>query len=197
MIRGMLFAVLVGLAGAAVLHIVIILALPAFTGLDAYTRLQGYEAPNRFVTFTSRPDDNGFSNGDPYLRVAACTFEVGEQPVHLMASGSVPFWSFAVYDSSSNEVFSMNDRSAAGGDLDAIIASPQQLAGIRKSKPDIISQSVLIEMPRPEGYIVLRALAPAASFEEGARAFLAEASCEPYDVAAEAQQSPVQDQSSN
>jgi uncharacterized membrane protein len=181
MIRGLLFSILVGLAGAAVLHIIIIMALPSFTGLDAYTRLQSYEAPNRFVIFASKPDENGFSDGDPYLRVGACVFDVGERPVHLMASGSVPFWSFAVYDSSSNEVFSMNDRSAAGGDLDAIIASPQQLAGIRKTNPDIISESVLIEMPRPEGYIVLRALAPAASFEAGAKAFLMEASCEPYE----------------
>jgi uncharacterized membrane protein len=181
MIRGMLFALLVGLAGAAVLHIVIILALPSFTGLDAYTRLQSYEAPNRFVIFASTPDENGFSDGDPYLRVSACVFDVGERPVHLMASGSVPFWSFSVYDSSSNEVFSMNDRSAAGGDLDAIIASPQQLAGIRKTNPDVISESVLVEMPRPEGYVVLRSLAPSASFEQGASAFLMEASCEPYD----------------
>lgn len=181
MIRGILFAILVGLAGAAVLHIVIIMALPSFTGLDAYTRLQSYEAPNRFVVFAAKPDENGFSDADPYLRVSACVFDVSERPVHLMASGAVPFWSFAVYDSSSNEVFSMNDRSAAGGDLDAIIASPQQLAGIRKTNPDIISESVLIEMPRPEGYIVLRALAPAASFEEGAKGFLTEASCEPYE----------------
>ena len=181
MIRGMLFALLVGLAGAAVLHIVIILSLPAFTGLDAYTRLQSYEAPNRFVVFSSESDENGFSHGDPYLRVAACVFDVSERPVHLMASGSVPFWSFAVYDSSSNEVFSMNDRSAAGGDLDAIIASPQQLAGIRKTNPDVIAETVLVEMPRPEGYIVLRALAPSASFEQAARDFLSEASCEPYE----------------
>jgi uncharacterized membrane protein len=181
MIRAMLFSILVGLAGAAVLHIVIIMALPAFTGLDAFTRLQSYEAPNRFVLFSATPDDNDFSNGDPYLRVAACTIDVGDRPVHLMASGSVPFWSFAVYDSSSNEVFSMNDRSAAGGDLDAIIASPQQLAGLRKTNPDIISESVLIEMPRPEGYIVLRALAPADSFEQDAKSFLSEASCEAYD----------------
>lgn len=181
MIRGVLFALLVGLAGAAVLHIIIILSLPAFTGLDAYTRLQSYEAPNRFVIFGDRPDENGFSDGDPYLRVGACVFEVGERPVHLMASGSVPFWSFAVYDSSSNEVFSMNDRSAAGGDLDAIIASPQQLAGIRKTNPDVISESVLIEMPRPEGYIVLRTLAPLDSFEQATKDFLTEASCEPYE----------------
>ncbi len=181
MIRSVLFAILTGLAGAAALHIVIILALPAFTGLDAYTRLLDYEADNRFVLFTGQKDEVGFSNGDPYLRTAACVFSVDAKPVHLVASGSVPFWSFAVYDSASNEVFSMNDRSAAGGDLDAIIASPQQLAAIRKSDPNVISQSVLIEMPRPEGYIVLRALSPAPSFDDTARNFLSEAECEAYD----------------
>jgi uncharacterized membrane protein len=137
MMRSSLFAILTGLVGAAALHIVIILSLPSFTGLDAYTR--------------------------------------------LTASGSVPFWSFVVYDSSSNEVFSMNDRSAAGGDLDAIIASPEQLAQIRKSDPDVISQSVLIAMPRPEGYVVLRALAPTPSHDEAAQAFLNEAECDTYE----------------
>jgi uncharacterized membrane protein len=181
MIRASLFAILTGLAGAAVLHIVIILALPSFTGLDAYTRLLYYAVENRFVQFSSRRDEIGFSNGDPYLRTAACLFSVEARPVHLMADGNVPFWSFSVYDSSSNEVFSMTDRSAAGGELDAIIASPQQLAAIRKSNPDVISESVLIEMPRPEGYIVLRALAPAPSFEAAAKGFLGEAECEGYE----------------
>ena len=180
MIRLSLFALLTGLIGAAVLHIVIILALPAFTQLDAYTRLLTYDADNRFVIFDAQKDDVGFSNGDPYLRSAACVFSVESKPVHLMASGAVPFWSFAVFDSASNEVFSMNDRSAAGGDLDAIIASPEQLAAIRKSNPDVISQTVLIEMPRPEGYIVLHTLAPDRSYDDGANDFLSEAECEAY-----------------
>lgn len=181
MIRSMLFSILTGLAGAAVLHILIILALPSYTGLDAYTRMLYYASENRFVTFNAAKDDIGFSNGDPYLRTAACLFSVEAQPVHLVASGSVPFWSFVVFDSSSNEVFSMNDRSAAGGELDAIIASPQQLAAIRKSDPDVISSSVLIEMPRPDGYIVLRALSPAPSFDDAAKNFLSEAECEAYE----------------
>jgi uncharacterized membrane protein len=181
MIRSVLFSILTGLAGAAVLHIVIILALPSFTGLDAYTRLLYYAVENRFVVFNDQKDDIGFSNGDPYLRSAACLFSVEARPVHLMASGTVPFWSFAVYDSSSNEVFSMSDRSAGGGDLDAIIASPEQLAAIRKTDPDVIAETTLIEMPRPEGYIVLRALAPAPSFESAARNFLSEAECEAYE----------------
>ncbi|RVK07950.1 DUF1254 domain-containing protein, partial [Sinorhizobium meliloti] len=37
--RSIIFAILVGLVGAALLHIVIILALPQFTGRDAYTRV--------------------------------------------------------------------------------------------------------------------------------------------------------------
>ena len=182
MMKPALFAVLTGLCGAAVLHILIILALPAYTGLDAYTKLTVYGMGGRFVVFGDKPDDLGFSNGDPYLRTAACVISVEDQTVHLMASGDVPFWSFAVYDSSSNEVFSMNDRSAAGGDLDAIVASPAQLAAIRKSDPDVISESVLIEMPRPEGYLVLRTLAPAPSYEEAAKAFLNEAECAAYEM---------------
>lgn len=181
MMRSSLFAILTGLVGAAALHIVIILSLPSFTGLDAYTRLTAYGLENRFIAFTDRRDELGFSNADPYLKVAACLFSVEERPMQILAAGSVPFWSFVVYDSSSNEVFSMNDRSAAGGDLDAIIASPEQLAQIRKSDPDVISQSVLIAMPRPEGYVVLRALAPSPSHDEAAQAFLNEAECDTYE----------------
>lgn len=181
MIRMALFAILTGLVGAAVLHIIIILSLPAFTGLDAYTRLLNEDAQNRFVLFDAKKDAAGFNNGDPYLRVAACMFSVDDKPVHLTAGSGVPLWSFTVYDSANNEVFSMNDRSAAGGELDAIIASPQQLAGIRKADPDVISESVLVEMPRPEGYIVLRALAPTPSLEEDVENFLSDADCESYE----------------
>jgi uncharacterized membrane protein len=179
MIRAGLFSIFVGVVGAALLHVIIVLSLPSFTGIDAYTKLSAYDADQTFVRFGAKPDTMGFSNGDPYLRSAACLFSVASQPVHLTAEGKVPFWSFAVYDSDSNEVFSMNDRSQAGGDLDAIIASPDQLAAIRKSNPDVISESVLIEMPRPEGYIVLRALAPSPSLENAANTFLDSAQCGP------------------
>ncbi len=40
--RSFLYAIAVGLVGAALLHIVIILSLPSFTGRDAYTRVQAF-----------------------------------------------------------------------------------------------------------------------------------------------------------
>ncbi|MDO6963009.1 DUF1254 domain-containing protein [Rhizobium alvei] len=180
MIRATLFSMITGLVGAIVLHILIILALPSFTGLDAYTRLTSYDVENRFIQFGPKSDPFGFSTGDPFLSTAACLFSIEDQPLQITASGDVPFWSVAIYDSASNEVFSMNDRSAAGGDLDAIIASPAQLAAIRRTDPDVISDSVLIEMPRPDGYVVLRALSPVPSMDGEAKAFVNDADCLPY-----------------
>ena len=40
----------------------------------------------------------------------------------------------------------------------------------------------MVEMAHPEGYAVLRTLAPQASFDEAARAFLTEAGCEELDA---------------
>lgn len=178
MIRASLFSLLVGVVGAALLHVIIVLALPSFTGIDAYTKLTAFDADQRFVRFGAKPDAMGFSNGDPFLRTAACLVSVAERPVRLTAPAGPVFWSFAVYDSDSNEIFSMNDRSQAGGDLDAIIGSPEQLARIRRDNPDAASDNVLIEMPRPEGYVVIRALVPTPSQEQAARDFLDGATCE-------------------
>ncbi len=176
--RSLLYALATGIAGAAVLHILIILTVPHFTGTDAYTRLTGYEVAGQFFLLNDEKNQVGLSNGDPYIKVAVCLISVAEEPVHLLASGNVPFWSYAVYDSSSNEVFSMNDRTSVGRELDTIVASPAQLTALRKNNPAIVAQSILVEMPRAEGYVVLRAMAPYPSFDRAAKNFLAEASCD-------------------
>src|SRR5690606_4273499 len=122
-------------------------------GRDAYTRITAYDEANVFFLLDAKKNAFGLANDDPFLEVAVCAFSVEEKPVRLMAEGRVPFWSYAVYDSSSNEVFSMNDRSSGGGMLDTIVASPAQLNALRKDNPDIVARSILVEMPRPEGYV--------------------------------------------
>ena len=92
----------------------------------------------------------------------------------------MPFWSLAVFDSNSNEVFSMNDHTAVNGKLDLVVATPIQLVELRKSPPPALAQSIMVEMKEQDGYAVLRAMAPVDSFEEQVRNFLAESSCEPF-----------------
>lgn len=178
--RGILFSILTGLVGAALLHIIIILAVPEFTGRDAYTKVLSFGEPNRFF---SLPNEAGSGaalvNDDPYLHAAVCAFSVADGPVRFRAPGGVPLWTFAIFDTGANEVFSMNDNTSVTGGLDLVAATPVQLVGLRKVLPEALSQSVLAEMRGEEGYAVLRALAPMPSFEEAARTFLAEAGCDP------------------
>jgi len=174
------FAALAGLFGAALLHLVIILALPHFSDRDAYTRIEDEGDEGRFYLLDDKDDDAGLSNGDPYIRTAVCAFDIEETPLRLTASGSVPFWSLSVYDRASNEVYSMSDRTSIGGKLDVLLATPIQMTGIRKALPDSLAQSILVEMPRANGYAVLRAMAPQPSFDQATRDFLSGAGCDAF-----------------
>lgn len=176
-IMAILTAVLTGLIGAAVLHIVIILALPHFTGKDAYTRVRAEGAGNKFHLLDDTPDRSGLSNTDPYLKTAVCHFETTERGVRLTGPASTDFWSLAVYDENSNEVFSMNDRTSVDGTLDVVVASPVQVARLRRQPPEALSGTIIIEIAAPAGYAVLRMLTPQRSFESGAVAFLSSAGC--------------------
>lgn len=178
--RSFLYAIAAGLVGAALLHIVIILSLPSFTGRDAYTRVQSFGEANRFFPLANAGDTLAPINDDPAMKTAVCAFSVQNGPIRLFAEGDVPFWSLAVYDEDSNEVFSMNDRTSVSGALDTLVATPIQLIGLRKALPQELEQSILVEMRGEEGYAVLRTFVPTQSRQEAAVAFLADASCEPF-----------------
>ncbi|MET0748168.1 MAG: DUF1254 domain-containing protein [Rhizobium sp.] len=180
--RKILFAVVIGLIGAALLHLIIILALPRFSDRDAFQRVDMLGDEDTFHLLDGSKEGGGLLNGDPYLSTAVCAFDLADMPVHLTAGGRVPFWSLAIYDKASNEVFSMSDRTSVGGALDVLVASPVQLTGIRKMLPAALSQSILVEMPEGQGYAVLRTMAPQASFEDGGHAFLAAAQCDAFDA---------------
>lgn len=177
-----LLAVLTGLVGAALLHLVIILALPYYSERDAYSRVLGEGQPFRFHALGASRDAAGLNRNDPFLDLAVCAFDLAESPVRLTASGSVPFWSLATFDSASNETFSINDRTSVGGALDVILATPLQATRLRKALPAALNQSIIVETAASQGYAVLRAMAPQASFRPQTSEFLGGADCAPVEV---------------
>ncbi|MDR6815294.1 putative membrane protein [Neorhizobium sp. 2083] len=178
----LLLAAVTGLIGAALLHLIIVLALPSFSERDAYTRVLAEGEIFRFYRLAEKPDDTGLAKDDPFVEAAVCAFDVSDGPVRLTAAnGGVPFWSLGVYDQSSNEVFSINDRTSAGGVLDVVIASPMQLTALRKALPQAVSQSILVEARQAEGYVVLRSLVPQPSFAGIVSQFLNQATCAPFE----------------
>ena len=176
-----LFAVVVGLVGAALLHLVIVLALPQFSQKDAYTRIIARGESHRFYRLGETPDRAGLSKEDPMVEMAVCSFNTSEAPVRLTAPNvGVPFWSLGVFDASSNELFSINDRTSADGVLDVVIGTPEQLTVLRKSMPRGFDQAVLVESGQMEGYAVLRSLVTHRSFAPLVTQFLEQAGCAPF-----------------
>lgn len=179
--KKVLYALVTGILGAVLLHIVIILGVPHFTGQDAYTRVTEEGAPFVFHALGERPDKTGLASLDPYLKVAVCHFDITRQPLSLVAAGDgVDFWSVAVYDEDGNEVYSMNDRTSVAGDLDMLVATPVQVAQLRKTPIAALAETILVEHRGTVGYVVLRALAAQASAEPEATAFLSGAECLPF-----------------
>nr|WP_316653255.1 DUF1254 domain-containing protein [uncultured Gellertiella sp.] len=206
------YAILTGLVGAALLHVIIILALPHYVTTNAYARVEALGPSGTFYRLpdggagpagaapggsgkaapdgsgSAAPDGSGkgvagLRNQDPYLEVSVCKVDVTQAPVRLYAEGDVPLWSVVIFDKDSNEVFSMNDRTSVAGALDILLATPARMPAIRKALPEDLAESILVEMPTGGGYAVLRAFSPRSSFRPAAEQFLEDAECSAYDAA--------------
>jgi len=175
--RNTLLAIAIGLVGAAFIHIVIILALPMWTGKDAWTRVEALGDANRFYSLANEPNITSLYNEDPSIRSAVCHFDISNGPVRILASGDVPIWTVAAYDTASDETYSMNDRSAIGTGVNIAFVTPAQMLQMRRFMPRALERAVLVELSQPQGYVVLRAIAPTPSQRPAAREFLADASC--------------------
>lgn len=177
--RSFLYAVGVGLLGALVLHITVILATPVYSGVDAYARVLDLDADGEFQELPDTPENGGLAVSGPFLKEAVCAFSVEDGAIHLTAEGKVPFWSAAVYDSRSNEVFSMSDRTSVKGSLDIVAGSEAQITALKNSGLNAADNTILVTMPGAEGYVVLRAAMPVPSMEKATEDFLDSASCDP------------------
>lgn len=177
--RRLLLAVLAGAVGAAVLHIVIVFLVPYFAVGDAWSKLSEMETSDRFRPLPSTP--GGKEGENPFMRTRVCRFVIASAPLRLSADGRVPFWSLGVFDRHSNELFSINDRTAEGGRLDIALALPAQMVRLRQDLPEVLGRSVLVEIPAAEGYVLLRTVVPDDSWDSTAEAFLDAARCRPLD----------------
>ena len=176
--RKLIYAMLVGLVGAGIIHIASLFRVPRLTERDAWAVLSettGYHT----VTDISGADGKPALIGsiDPLFEAVACRFDLDQGIAHLTGEGEVPFWSVSVYDKSGQNIFSFTDRTANDRQLDVAVLSPVQMVEVRKDTPEVFQESIFVEADLAEGIIVLRGFVPDESWKPLVDRFMKNVSC--------------------
>jgi len=177
--RKLIYAVLLGLFGAGIVHIVVLLLVPDFSERDAWSQLAIGSDLYRMMRFDAEAGGPPVVKSvDPLFFAAACRFDLGDGMVQVTASGRVPFWSVSVYDRNGHNVYSFNDHSATDGRLDTVVLTPAQMIEVRKELPEDFAGSIFVEAPISEGIVVIRSFVPDESWKPVVGRFLAGATCD-------------------
>jgi len=174
----LLYALLVGIVGAGIVHIAVLLLLPQFAERDAWSSLA--EAADIYKAVRIDGADGSppiVQAVDPLFHAAACRFDLDEGPVRLSAPGAVPFWSVSIYNRAGQNVYSFNDRATERGALDFVVLTREQMIEVRKAMPEDFQKSIFVQVPTGEGIVVIRSFVPDPTWEKATSEFLARIAC--------------------
>lgn len=172
------YALLIGLFGAGIIHIVILFLVPDFSDRNAWARLGMVSDLYTITSLDSRPDGAPVVRGaDPLFRALACRFDLADGMVQLRAPGRAPFWSVSVYNRGGQNIYSFNDRTAEGGRMDFVVLTPDQMVDARKDLPDDFAKSIFVETPIGEGIVVIRVFVPDESWTRAVDDLVAGMTC--------------------
>ena len=180
--RSLLHALILGLLGAGIVHIVVLFLVPEFSERDAWSRLA---MASEFYKMTRLDVEAGgapvVKSVDPLFYAAACRFDLADGLVRIRAPGDVPFWSASVYDRNGHNIYSFNDHNANGEKLDAVVLTPAQMIDVRRDLPEDLQGAIFVEAPIEEGIFVVRAFVPDESWKPIVSRFLEQSACELQD----------------
>ncbi|MDN2583288.1 DUF1254 domain-containing protein [Aquibium sp. ELW1220] len=168
-----------GVVGAAIVHIAILMLLPVLSERDAWARLASQGDLRQPVRLEPSVEGSPVPLADPFFLGGGCRFDLHQHGVlHVTAGAGAPFWSVSVYDRRGYNLYSFNDRTAAGGRLDLAVATSAQLTELRRELPDALARSIFVEVDNPQGIVVVRAFRPDPTFEPVVERFLGSIACE-------------------
>lgn len=176
--RRFFHACLLGLIGAGIVHISILLLVPFYSQKDAWSALSEQANFYRVTRLDPAGRQPLIDSLDPLFQAVACRFDLSDGVVRFSGAGTAPYWSISVYDRAGQNVFSLNDRSASSGQLDFVIATPVQMIELRNAIPVEFDASVFIEANIAEGIVVARAFTPDESRKDTVANFLQGLACD-------------------
>jgi uncharacterized membrane protein len=159
MIRPLLW-LLAGAVLGGIIHIVVILTLPALAEQSLWTRVAEVQADNRMVILppvqAGEPNPLGL---DPELVYGLCRVDLAQGPAYV--SGILPdaFWSVALFNQSGIVTYSTTNRDGIGQTLELGIFNAAQTRLLAQQQLDVAEGLLVVESASDKLLILVR-LAP-------------------------------------
>lgn len=176
----LLYAVILGLIGAGIVHVAVLLLIPDISDRDVWSKLQSASDLYKTTRLDSAPGSAPIVKSiDPLFSAAACRFDLNDGVLRVTGQGHTPFWSVSVYNRAGENIYSFNDHTLARGGVDFSVATPTQMIEVRKEFPDGTGNSIYVETASEEGIVVVRSFVPDPSWKKSVSDFLDGISCMP------------------
>jgi uncharacterized membrane protein len=177
MIRTLVWLVSGVLLGG-VIHIVVILLMPAVSSNDTWSRIAALDAVGH--TAVLPPVKAGEPNPlhlDPELTYAVCRLDLSDAPG--LVSGTLPagFWSLAVYDRAGTVVYSTTNRDGIGKTLDLGLFNAAQTRLLAQQQFDVPEGLLIVESPKDDVFVLVRLAVPHPAMRERFSEALAAIDC--------------------
>lgn len=173
-------AIVIGLIGAGIIHIVVLFLIPRMVENDIWTALSEQSQPYSLIGADTLNAQTGIGSSDPFFYDVACLFDLADGPTRVNAAGTIPFWSASIYDRSGLNIFSLNRHTASDGDIDFVIATAAQMIALRNQLPADFTDSIFVETNIDRGIVVLRGFVADPTWEAQVAAFFEGATCTSY-----------------
>jgi uncharacterized membrane protein len=146
-----------GIILGGIIHIVVILTLPAFATTGSWDRVAAL-VPAGQVSLLPRvaPGTPNPLELDPDLSYAVCRLDLKKGAGTL--SGTLPqaFWSLAVYGRNGTVIYSTTNRDGIGQTLDVGIFNADQTRLLAQQKLDVAEGLLIVESPADDIFVLIR-----------------------------------------
>ena len=159
MIRPLLWLVAGAVLGG-IIHIFVILMLPALAEQSVWTRVAAIDADNRMAILppvkAGEPNPLGL---DPELVYGLCRVDLSQGPAYVKGSLPDAFWSVALFNQSGIIAYSTTNRDGIGQVLDLGIFNASQTRLLAQQQLDV-AEGLLVVESTSDKLLVLVRLAP-------------------------------------